>query len=89
MVCRGKWALLQGLRTPNNTTRAGIPLGSIPAGDGHVNQDHMRFLLMGIKVDRRIYLARHLYGLAMSYLKFRNELYLFSAMNLIQGSEVG
>jgi hypothetical protein len=44
---------------------------------------------MGIKVDRRIYLARHLYGLAMSYLKFRNELYLFSAMNLIQGSEVG
>ena len=39
---------------------------------------------MEIEVMRRIILARHLYGLATSYLKASNDLYLFSAVNLLQ-----
>lgn len=39
---------------------------------------------MDIEVIRRISLARHLYGLAVSYLKSSNDLYLFSAVNLMQ-----
>lgn len=39
---------------------------------------------MDIEVIRRLTLARHLYGLAISYLKSSNDLYLFSAVNLMQ-----
>ncbi len=39
---------------------------------------------MEIDVLRRISLARHLYGLAISYLKSSNDLYLFSTVNLMQ-----
>lgn len=39
---------------------------------------------MDIEVLRRIILARHLYGLGTSYLKSSNDLYLFSAVNLLQ-----
>lgn len=39
---------------------------------------------MDIEVIRRIMLARHLYSLASSYLKSNNDLYHFSAINLMQ-----
>lgn len=39
---------------------------------------------MDIEVIRRISLARHLFGLAGSYLKSSNDLYLFSSVNLMQ-----
>ena len=41
---------------------------------------------MDVEVTRRICLARHLYGLAESSLKSSNDLFLFSAANLLQDS---
>ena len=41
---------------------------------------------MDLEVIRRISLARHLYGLAVAYLKSSNDLYLFSSVNLMQDS---
>lgn len=39
---------------------------------------------MDIDVINRVILARHLYGLAVSYLKSSNDLFLFSTVNLMQ-----
>ena len=39
---------------------------------------------MDIEIVRRICLARHLYELGISGLKSANELYVFSASNLMQ-----
>ncbi len=42
---------------------------------------------MDIEFIRRITLARHLYGLASSCLKSSNDLYLFSAVNIMQDAK--